>query len=131
MFIRSAITHQFNVLWINPNDVDSIPKGLMDGMLEYIQGTSLVPFGRGNEATRLRDQMRADALQPVASDEDDNDHNGMNKATQQEEFPAETVEEAVYFFRLRVCRNACPSRKLTFANVASRSAEFGPHVPAR
>lgn len=110
MFICSAITHQFNVLWINPNDVDSIPKGLVDGMLEYTQGTFLVSSGRGNEAIRLRDQMRADALQPVASDEDDNvpnDHNnGMNKATQQEDFPVETVEEAVYFFRLRVCRNA-------------------------
>ncbi|KAH0839654.1 hypothetical protein J3R83DRAFT_572 [Lanmaoa asiatica] len=90
----------FNVLWINPNDPDSIPKGLMDALSEYTQGTRP---GRGNEATRLRDQMRADALQLVTSDEDDNTlngHNGMNKTTQQEDFPAETVEEAVYFFRL-------------------------------
>lgn len=105
----SVITHQFNVLWINPNDVDSVPKGLMAALLEYTQGISLVPSGRSNEATRLRDQMRADALQPVASDEDDNasnDHNGMNKGTQQEDFPVETVEEAAHFFRLRVCCNA-------------------------
>jgi len=93
----------FNVLWLNPNEADSIPKGLADALLEYTQGISPVPSGRGNEATRLRDQMRADALQPVTSDDDENalnDHKGMDKATQQEDFPVETVEEAVYFFRL-------------------------------
>lgn len=83
----------------------------MDAVLEYTQGSSLVPSGRGNDATRLRDQMRADALQPVAGDEDDNvsnDYNGMNNATQQEprDISVETVEEVVYFFRLGVCRNA-------------------------
>ncbi|KAG9317200.1 hypothetical protein JVU11DRAFT_1393 [Chiua virens] len=91
----------FNVFWINPNEVESIPKGLMDALLEYTQG---VPLGGGSEATRLYNQMRADALQPVASDEDDalsmSDQDGRHKATQQADFLAETVEEAVYFVRL-------------------------------
>lgn len=82
---------------MNPNDVDTIPKGLMDALSEYTQDISP---GRGNEATRLRDQMRADALQPVTSDEDDHE---TDKATQHEEYPVETAEEAAYFFRLRVC----------------------------
>lgn len=105
----SAITHQFNVLWLNPTEADSIPKGLTDALLEYTQGISPVPSGGANEAARLRDQMRADALQPVTSDDDENaliDHKEMDKATWQEDFPVETVEEAVYFFRLGVCRYA-------------------------
>lgn len=88
---------------------DSIPKGLTDALLEYTQGVSPVPAGRGNEATRLRDQMRADALQPVTSDDDEttlNDLREMNEAAQQEGFSLETVEEAVYFLRLGVCRYA-------------------------
>ncbi|KAI9574963.1 hypothetical protein HD554DRAFT_2011635 [Boletus coccyginus] len=92
----------FNVLWLNPNVADSIPKGLTDALLEYTQDISPVPSGRGNEATRLRDQIRADALQPIGSEDDDdtlNDHKGMDKATQHA-FPAETVEETAYFFRL-------------------------------
>jgi len=104
----SAISHQFNVLWLNPNEADSIPKGLADVLLEYIQGVSPVPSGRGNEATRLRDQMHADALQPIGSEDDDDtsiDHKEMDKATQQD-FPVETVEEAAYFFRFGVCRYA-------------------------
>ncbi|KAG8218378.1 hypothetical protein J3R82DRAFT_3998 [Butyriboletus roseoflavus] len=83
----------FNVLWINPNDVDSIPKGLVDALLEYTQGISLVPSGR--------DARRCTATR--TGDEDDNasnDHNEMNKAIQQEDFPVETVEEAAHFFRL-------------------------------
>ena len=79
----------------------------MDALFEYTQGISPVPSERGNEATRLRDQMRSDALQPVTSAKDDHalyDYDGVNKATQHEDFPVETVEEAVYFFRLGVCR---------------------------
>ncbi|KAF8559001.1 RNA-binding domain-containing protein, partial [Imleria badia] len=93
----------FNVLWLNPHEADSIPKGLTDALLEYTQGVPLVPSGRGNEATRLRDQMRADALQPVPGDDDENtsnDHRARNKEAQQEEFPADTVEEVAFFFRL-------------------------------
>ena len=103
MSSRSAVTHQFNVLWLDPHELDSIPEGLTNTLLEYTQGVPLVPSSRGNEATRLRDQMRADALQPVTGDDDENtlnDDKG-NKAAQQD-FPIETVEEAAYFFRLGV-----------------------------
>ena len=95
--------HQFNVLWVNPGDADSVPVGLMDALLEQTHGIAR----RGSEATRLRDQMRADALQPVANTGDDHevyDHNGTDVATPHRDFPAETVQEAACFFRLGVCR---------------------------
>ncbi|KAN0097733.1 protein of unknown function (DUF4187) domain containing protein [Tylopilus felleus] len=98
---RAGIT--FNVLWLNPNEMDTIPKGLTDALLEYTQGVFPVPSGGSNEATRLRDQMRADALQPVTSDDDENtliNNREMNKAPRREDFPVDTVEEAIYFFRL-------------------------------
>lgn len=128
---------QFNVLWLNPNEMDTIPKGLTDALLEYTQGAFPVPSGGSNEATRLRDQMRADALQPVTSDDDENtfiNNREMNKAPRREDFPVDTVEEAIYFFRLGVrppcfCPVSCSG--LTLGNVASRSAESRLGVSAR
>ncbi|KIK90991.1 hypothetical protein PAXRUDRAFT_14034 [Paxillus rubicundulus Ve08.2h10] len=92
---------QFNVLWLNPNDTDSIPKGLTDALSEYTQLISPVAvLGQSNEVTRLRNQMRADALLPVCGDEDDDVLIDNSNATQREDFLSETVEEAAYFLRL-------------------------------
>ncbi|KIJ19929.1 hypothetical protein PAXINDRAFT_67570 [Paxillus involutus ATCC 200175] len=94
----------FNVLWLNPNDVDAIPKGLTDALSEYTQLISPVSvLGQSNEVTRLRNQMRADALLPVSGDEDDDaliDNSKAPTTTQREDFLPETVEEAAYFLRL-------------------------------
>ncbi|KAF8450821.1 hypothetical protein L210DRAFT_963383 [Boletus edulis BED1] len=96
---KAGIT--FNVLWLNPNEVDSIPKGLTDALLEYTQGVYPAPSESANEATRLRDQMRADALQPIITrDDDETALDEKNKGAQQLDFPAETIEDTVYFFRL-------------------------------
>lgn len=104
---------------MDPNDVDSIPRGLMDTLWESAQGT--LP---GNEATRLRHQMRADALQPVTSPEDDHASYGSetNKEAQHESFSAETVQEAIHFFRLGVCRYAFPRQP---ADACQLSLETG------
>jgi len=94
----------FNVLWINPSDVDSVPQGLMDALLEYSQQNPPIPSGKGDEAARLREQMRVDALHPITGYEDDNETptgvNETRKTTQPEGYSPETVEEAAYFLRL-------------------------------
>ncbi|KAF9221865.1 hypothetical protein BS17DRAFT_219057 [Gyrodon lividus] len=94
----------FNILWLNPNDADSIPKELTDALSEYTQLIPLVSVLRqSNQVTRLRNQMRADALVPVSSDEDDDaviDNNKAPITTEREDFTPEKVEEAAYFLRL-------------------------------
>ncbi|KIJ70278.1 hypothetical protein HYDPIDRAFT_164369 [Hydnomerulius pinastri MD-312] len=94
---KAGIT--LNVLCLDPNDADAIPQGLIDALSEYTQLVSPVAvLGGSNEATRLRNQMHADALQPVGSADEDDDKTPIE--TQQEEFTPEMAEEAAYFLRL-------------------------------
>jgi len=99
---KAGIT--FNILWLNPNDADSIPNGLTDALSEFTQLISPVSIlWRSNEITRLRNQMRADALLPVPDDENDDAliENLMElTTTQHADFSSEIVEETTYFLRL-------------------------------
>ncbi|KAF9246949.1 hypothetical protein BU15DRAFT_38624 [Melanogaster broomeanus] len=99
---KAGIT--FNILWLNPNDADSIPKGLTDALSEYTQLISPISvLGRSTEATRLRDQMRADALRPISDDEDDDaliENSKEPTTAQHKDFTPEAVEEAAYYLRL-------------------------------
>ncbi|KAH7887916.1 hypothetical protein F5I97DRAFT_1806012 [Phlebopus sp. FC_14] len=92
----------FNTLCLDPKSVDTIPQSLMDAISDYTRPVpSPVPGGTDDEASRLRSQMRADALQPVGSDDDDEALIDTKASqTQQDEFPPETVEEAAHFLRL-------------------------------
>jgi hypothetical protein len=84
----------FNVLCLDPDNPDSIPKGLMDTL-------STCPASRdASHATRLRAQMAADALLPVTSLDQDEDADDSETPTTVEQFPQEVIEEAVCFLRL-------------------------------
>lgn len=101
MDIDSSI-NQFNVLWLNPQDPDSFPEGLMVALTEYSSRASENQELSSDAATpsRLRLQMQADALRPIAGlDEDDVEESTPDDT---EIFSSETIEEAIQFLRLNV-----------------------------
>jgi len=66
---------EFNVLWLDPINPDTFPAGLLDAVATATV-TAPTESGKGEERPveeRLREQMRADALQPVDGDDDDDD----------------------------------------------------------
>lgn len=92
----------FNVLCLDPNDPDFIPKGLMDALSIH---TLHVPplcsaLGDASHAARLRAQMAADSLLPVTSLDENEDTDDSETPTTVKQFPQEVIEEAVYFLRL-------------------------------
>lgn len=97
---KAGIT--FNVFWINPNITETIPLELMNLCSEPI---SLAPVtGGSSETTRLRNQMRADALVPLSSAYDDDEDEVLDRSSPtaqiQGELMPETVEEAMHFLQL-------------------------------
>lgn len=96
---------QFNVLWLNPNNPDTFPPGLIDALT--IHGdTSVMPERQGDSMQdRLRKQMQADALQPI---NDDGDLVGVEGVKVQpsilaeDHYSVELLEEAAHFLRLQV-----------------------------
>jgi len=90
----------FNVLWLNPQNADAFPEGLMAAITDRSFGTLSNQIGHTDESaqSRLRRQMQADALRPVTSGlgEDDSEESHHVK----EIFTPETIEEAVQFLRL-------------------------------
>ncbi|KAJ8595345.1 hypothetical protein M405DRAFT_371719 [Rhizopogon salebrosus TDB-379] len=101
---KAGIT--FNILCLNPDDLESIPKGLLNGVSDTLPVSSLLPMfapGDGSHAARLRAQMQADALLPLSSGLDDgeeDDASTIEAPATTEEFPPEVIEEAIYFLRL-------------------------------
>lgn len=91
----------FNVFWLNPNDPDTIPPALFDALSGSFSPPP-EPGGSG-EATRLRNQMQADALVSMGNninDDDDLVNESQPGPQRQEVFTPETVQEAVHFLRL-------------------------------
>ncbi|KAJ7179295.1 hypothetical protein C8R46DRAFT_941848 [Mycena filopes] len=94
----------FNVLWLNPRDLDSFPPGLMDALtpLEIRPPPSTRERDRDRDQSisieaRLRRQMAADTLQPLSALDDD-----VNSiAVAPPEFSSEILEETAHFLRLR------------------------------
>jgi hypothetical protein len=93
---------------LNPDDLESIPEGLLNGVSDTLPVSSLLPMfapGDGSHAARLRAQMQADALLPLSSGLDDgeeDDASTIEAPATTEEFPPEVIEEAIYFLRLGV-----------------------------
>jgi len=78
---------QFNVLWLNPDNESSFPPGLAEALGEISDV--------GNDvASRLRRQMRADALVPLEE---------TSQSLDTTEYPEELLKEAEQFLRLQVC----------------------------
>ncbi|GLB33627.1 putative DUF4187 containing protein [Lyophyllum shimeji] len=85
---------QFHVLWLNPNNPDSFPAGLLDALA--IHGAPRLPHENHDEPieVRLRKQMQADALRPFEDSE-------TKDVAIVETFPPEILEEAIQFLRLQ------------------------------
>ena len=113
---------QFNVLWLNPQNENTFPPGLIDaltlhsdlllGVIKPLrQGDPTFPAGPDgrvtSEAQRLRLQMQADALQPLLNvDEDDDDGSAKARSSAVsgvDHYTPEILEEATQFLRLQVC----------------------------
>jgi len=87
------------VLWLNPGNPETFPPGLVDALsLHTTLDISSSNHGRQGDrdiATRLRQQMKSDALQPLDSDEKRSD-------TAVESFSEDILREAAQFLRLQV-----------------------------
>ncbi|KAG6837940.1 hypothetical protein H0H93_008334 [Arthromyces matolae] len=86
----------FHVLWLDPNNPESFPEGLLDALA--LHGATNIPRFYDNEPiqVRLRKQMQADALQPL-----DGESLATKSSTVIESFPPEVIEEATQFLRLQ------------------------------
>ena len=109
---------QFNVLWLDPINPDTFPAGLFDAVatLTAAAATATTPARSGKDEERpieerLREQMRADALQPLDDDDDDDDvvvvavsasspkNAGLNSESH---LSPKWIEDAAQFLRLNV-----------------------------
>ncbi|KAG7445834.1 uncharacterized protein BT62DRAFT_980829 [Guyanagaster necrorhizus] len=90
---------EFNVLWLNPNNLESFPNGLMEALEQHT--TLSLPVARQHHntsfETRLRQQMQSDALQPL----DDVTDQDQKAVAADPEFSPETLEESAQFLRLQ------------------------------
>ena len=90
---------QIHVLWLNPEDPNSFPPGLLDALLEHGFVPSASEHRDKSLQTRLRRQMQADALQQL---HDDDNLAGQKVASGVEIFPSEFIGEAIQFLSLTV-----------------------------
>ncbi|EAU84259.1 hypothetical protein CC1G_01255 [Coprinopsis cinerea okayama7 len=106
---------EFNVLWLNPENENTFPPGLIDALalhsnlISYIRPSQ----GSGNSSAAVTDtereglkrQMQADALVPLRNDEDDDgthDSKAMKSLVSSvDQFSTEILEEATQFLRLQ------------------------------
>ncbi|KAF7352922.1 G-patch domain-containing protein [Mycena venus] len=100
----------FNVLWLNPNNPDSFPAGLLDALnIRTTLEISPPPSRRDRERdrdrdstvsieARLRRQMAADTLQPLGALDDDDVKAAILPTSH--EFSSEVLEETTHFLRL-------------------------------
>ena len=108
----NTVMSQFNALWLNPNNENTFPPGLMDALTLHsnLSAGSLRPRQADptatsiSEAQRLRLQMQADALQPLHAEDDENS-TSRDKATAVsplDQYSSDILEEATQFLRLQV-----------------------------
>jgi hypothetical protein len=65
-FIQFAA--QFNVLWLDPNDPESFPDGLIDSLEEHLPSLQLQSGDYQTLGARLKRQIQRDALQESVVD---------------------------------------------------------------
>lgn len=90
----------FNVLWLNPNNPDTFPQGLMDSLSSHNTGNLVVIANDAGESvqSRLRKQMQADSLHPI----DDEEPTANKKLSMPEDqYNLEVLEEVTQFLRLQ------------------------------
>jgi hypothetical protein len=99
---------QFNVLTLHPKDPESFPDGLLDAIMNHTAMSALDPIHEHHSdsmESRLRLQMRTDALQPLAAIE--NSESITKAMTAADQYSSEVIE-AVHFLRLNVSPKSPP-----------------------
>ncbi|EKM59672.1 uncharacterized protein PHACADRAFT_85873 [Phanerochaete carnosa HHB-10118-sp] len=94
---------EFNVLWLNPMNPDTFPESLLDELDDPELITSLRKLQPDHSLEgRLRARMQADALQPVANLEDDDETSSpvQDEKPRKTPYSEEDIKEAVQFLRL-------------------------------
>ncbi|KIJ56559.1 hypothetical protein M422DRAFT_57267 [Sphaerobolus stellatus SS14] len=88
---------EFNILWLNPQDPETFPSDLLEALTTDPTTLEVLHTDGVDDAERLRKQMRADALQPLAELEDENTATEKPALTAKDALPPEVVEEARQF----------------------------------
>jgi hypothetical protein len=91
------------VLWLDPRNPDSFPNGLLDALGEHSGVSYVFPADGGATQrieSRLRRQMRADALLPLYADISENDEKPVSEV--HGDYSSETIDEALQFLQLNV-----------------------------
>jgi hypothetical protein len=89
----------FNVLWLDPNDPESFPPGLIDALERHLPSLQLQFRDYQTLEARLKWQIQRDALQQ--SVEDDIDDSQSPKTTALDQYEPDILQEAAQFLRLR------------------------------
>ena len=141
---------QFNVLWLDPINPDTFPAGLLDAVTASTTAaaaTATTPppawSGKGEERSmeeRLREQMRADALQPLDDDDDDDDAvvddavaslPKIADFNSESHLPPKWIEDAAQFLHLNVSHDLTllPSAAVVSISLSpSRASYFFPFL---
>jgi hypothetical protein len=103
---------QFNILWLDPENAETFPRGLLDALEDdalILARAVARKHAEDDIEARLRAQMRADALQPLDEIEENAllDARAAPKPTTEEDvFDAKAVDEAKDFLTKTVSRPA-------------------------
>ncbi|PCH41429.1 hypothetical protein WOLCODRAFT_100539 [Wolfiporia cocos MD-104 SS10] len=95
---------EFNVLWLNPENPEAFPEGLVD-VLEDAGLAAALQRQQADHSIegRLRARMRADALQPLATSLDDDATGAAQEdalALRKSPYSDDDIQEATQFLRL-------------------------------
>jgi hypothetical protein len=91
---------KFNVLWLNPYNPNTFPRGLLDALYNSDKLTTIVNDTGESVQSRLRKQMQADSLQPI--DDEELTTNAKSLIPAEDQYGSEVLEEATQFLRLQV-----------------------------
>ncbi|KAL1743306.1 hypothetical protein HDZ31DRAFT_83492 [Schizophyllum fasciatum] len=92
------LSAQYNVLWLDPEDRDTFPAGLVEALEQHTSFTMPLPRDPRRDDDiegRLRRQIHADRLRPLNAEDED-----AAKAAPLPEYEQATLEEACQFLRL-------------------------------
>jgi hypothetical protein len=70
VLLAEMLVPQFNVLWLDPINSDTFPAGLWDAVASAAAAPAWDARDERSTEERLREQMQADALQPLDDDDD-------------------------------------------------------------